>query len=197
MVSPPQQFEAKLDGLETKGRGIYFYHDSNSELPVRNISGEGKKEPYIEYGWERDLNGGSIIGAENHCYPCYQKALQQLAASAEQYLFLLTNPQHLDMERCIVGYIRKEGCNIRDDDRVSVYGETRLYPFEDALPASEYGKRTTAPLGKYGEVFDGDETQRILDHFASCEDVTEAVLHQTLEMENKYRDDPDCSTSGC
>lgn len=196
MVSPPKQFEPKLNQLEKKGRGIFFYHDRNSELPVRDISDKGKKEPYIEYGWERNLNNGSIIGAENHCYPCYQQALRKLAESDEQYLFLLTNPQHLDMQRCIVGYIRKEGCNIHSEDRVSVYGETRLYLFEDSIPASEYGKRTTAPLGKYGEVFDGDETQEILDHFASREEITEEVLQRVLEME-KNLEEADESESNC
>lgn len=184
MVTLSQQFEAQLEDLEKKGRGIYFFHDGSTELPVRDISEQGKKEPYIEYGWERGLNGESVIAAENHCYDCYQPAIRKLAESSEQYLFLLSNPTHLDMERCIVGYIRKNGCNVHDGERVSVFGETRLYSFKDAIPVSEYGKRTIAPLGGYGEVFDREETEDILNHFASCEEVTEEVLQKVLEMED-------------
>lgn len=183
MVSPPSPVEAQLTDLKEKGRGIYFYHDSSADLPVRDITGKEKLEPHIEYGAKNNLNDGYIVGAENYCYSCYQTAVRKLIESDEKYLFLLTTPQNRDMKRQIVGYIRKEDYEVPEDGRVAVVGKTMLYSFDDSIPASEMGKRTKAPLGAYGEPFDEDETDEIIAHFDRCDDVTEACLQKVQQLQ--------------
>lgn len=100
------------------------------------------------------------------------------------------------MERQIVGYIRKDDFALPEDDHVVVVGKTMLYSFDDSIPASEMGKRTKAPLGKYGETFDKGVTAEILDHFASCDDVTEACLQKVQQLQQD-EENQSHSSSGC
>ena len=196
MVSPPPSIEAQLTNLEEKGRGIYFYHDNSVDLPVRDITDKGKMEPHIEYGSKNGLNDEYVVGAENYCYSCYQKAVKKLIESNEKYLFLLTTPQNRNMERQIVGYIRKDDYEVPEEDRVAVVGKTMFYSFDNSIPASEMGKRTKAPLGAYGETFDEDETEEIISHFDSCDDVTEACLQKVRQLQEGEGDDSR-NSSGC
>lgn len=196
MVEPPDTFNPQLSDLEEKGRGIFFFHDQTTDLPVRDITGRGKMEPYIEYGSKNGGNEAYVVGAENYCYPCYQAAVQQLVGSAEKYLFLLTTPANRDLERQIVGYIRKDDIAYPEEDQVAVVGKTMLYSFDDAVPASELGKRTKAPLGKYGECFSKEETAEILNHFEGCDDVTEACLEKVHQLQTD-QETVSQSNSGC
>lgn len=87
MVSPPATLKARLTDLEEKGRGIFFYHDQTTDLPVRDITGQGKMEPHIEYGLKNERNDEHVVGAENYCYCCYQKAVRELIESDENTCF--------------------------------------------------------------------------------------------------------------
>lgn len=175
---------ADTDGVG-QGRGIYFFHDSTARLPVRDVTNRTKKEPYIEYGYERGLNDECIIGAENHCYPCYPKAIKKIVENDEEYLFLTTNPKHSEIpynENLIVGYIRHQDHQPRGEDRYSVTGEVKLYSFDHAIPASEFGKRVKGPLGKWGETYTNNQTRKILNHFEEHPDVTNSCLEKVLEL---------------
>ena len=196
MVPPPATLKPELTDLEEKDRGIFFYHDQSVDLPVRDITGKGKMEPHLEYGSENGRNDEHVVGAENYCYCCYQKAVRELVESDEKYLFLLTTPETRDMERQIVGYIRKDDFVLPKDDRVAVVGKTMLYSFDDSIPASEMGKRTKAPLGKYGEIFDKEETAEILGHFDSCDDVTEVCLRKVQQLQ-QVEENQSQSSSSC
>lgn len=181
------QDQSVTDDVESDpvGRGIYFFHDRTMKLPVRDISDREKNEPYIEYGLEQGLNEGLVIGAENYCNHCYPAAIEQLDKNGEEYLFLITNPKHPEIEpkeNQIVGYIRNEKILDRVEDPKAVTGKTKLFRFSDAIPISEFGKRPKGPLGKWGKTFDKEQTEEILSHFNNREEVTEECLEKTLEL---------------
>lgn len=180
-----------------RGRSIYFFHDSKTRLPVRDVSNRQKKEPHIEYGFERGLNEECIIGAENFCYTCYQDAIKKIIENNEEYLFLTTNPKHPEIpynENLIVGYIRHQDHERRGDDHYAVIGETKLYSFDDAIPASEFGKRVKGPLGRWGETYTENQTEEILSYFEACTEVTESCLEKVMELKEE---DSSSSGSGC
>lgn len=185
--------------LVSRGRSIYFFHDSETRLPVRDVTNRQKKEPHIEYGFERGLNDGYIIGAENFCYPCYQDAIKKMIENDEEYLFLTTNPKHPEIpynENLIVGYIRHQDHEMRGESHYAVIGETKLYSFDDAIPANEFGKRVKGPLGRWGETYTENQIEEILGHFEACTEVTESCLEKVLELEEEdvFRSDSGC---GC
>lgn len=170
------------------GRGIYFFHDSCTTLPVRDITGRKKDEPHIEYGLKQGENDGRIVGAENYCSRCYPAVIEKLDENDEDYLFLITHPKHSDIgqkENMVVGYIQNEEILDRVEKPKSVVGETKLYKFADAIPIREFGKRPKGPLGKWGKTFDQEETEEILTHFAGCDDVTKQCLEKTLELKEE------------
>lgn len=175
-------------------RAIYFFHDSTTTLPVRDMTTRDKLEPHIEFGHDRGLNDGVVIGAENFCNKCYQRAVQRLLRDDEEYLFLVTYPKHPDIEpkaNQIVGYIRNQEQRRIGEGHLAVVGEMKLYKFNDAVPASEFGKRPSGPLGKWGETYTEDQTEEIVTHFEGCSDVTDECLRKTLELK-----EPDVSISG-
>jgi len=192
MGSIPTTADVQLDNLSERGRGQYFYHDSNSELPVRDISGREKTEPYIEYGREFDLNSDHIVGAENYCSECYQGYIQSFLESDRKYLFLMTTPQNRDMDRQIVGYMEKDDFDDQGS-HITVVGKTFLYDFEDAIPAREIGKGG----GRSGHLFDEEETQTVLEHFKGCEDVTEECLEEVLQLKEEEGQDTDNDQFSC
>ncbi|MFC7251100.1 hypothetical protein ACFQJ5_14795 [Halomicroarcula sp. GCM10025324] len=170
-----------------------FIHEGKSELPVRDVKANQKKdpanEPYIEYGLERELNDGKIIGAENYWAKCYQSAVKKVVEGDEEYLFLASYPNHGGgnaSENLIVGYIRHDDHEWRTEDRVSVIGEMKMYPFEHGIPLSEFGYvPTKRSLGPHGRDLDVSETREVLDHFSRISDVTEECLERTLKLESE------------
>jgi len=175
-------------GSQGRGRAIYFFHEPSTDLPVRAMNDtRHKDEPYIEYGYEEGCNDGRVVGAENFCSACYQSAIRKVSENDEEFLFLVTYPKSgiEPKENHIVGYIRNEKILHPDGERRSICGEMKLFTFEDALPASEFGKRASGPLGKWGETYDTDQTEEILSHFDGCEDVTEECLEKTLKLKRE------------
>lgn len=187
---------------EPTGRVMKFIHEGKSELPVRDVKANHKNdpanEPYIEYGLERGLNEGKITGAENYWAKCYQSAVKKVIEFDEKYLFLASYPNHAGgnaSENLIVGYIRHDDHEWRTEDRVSVIGEMKVYPFEHGIPLSEFGyEPTKRSLGPYGRDLNVAETREILDHFSQVTDVTEECLERTLELESKSGSD---DNDGC
>jgi len=88
--------DSESDG--STGRVMKFIHEGESKLPVRDVKANNKNspanEPYIEYGLDRGLNQGVIIGAENYWARCYQDAVQKVVEFDEEYLFLASYPNH-------------------------------------------------------------------------------------------------------
>lgn len=173
------------------GRAIKFIQASSTELPVRDIPGRRKTEPYIEYGWERGLNEDYIVGAENFCSRCYPDAVQKLVNENREYLFLVTYPKHRGStvnENHIIGYIRNEDYEWREEDRVAVIGEIKLFSEEDGIPLSDFGyepsKRSLSP---WGYPFDEEDTAEIISRFEGSDDLTEECLEKVLEWEGKNR----------
>jgi len=187
---------------EPTGRVMKFIHEGESKLPVRDVKANHKKnpanEPYIEYGLERELNEEKIIGAENYWAKCYQSAIKKVVEFDEEYLFLASYPNQAGgnaSENLIVGYIRHDDHEWRAEDRVSVIGEMKLYPFEHGIPLSELGySPTKRSLGPYGRDLNASETQEVLDHFSQVLDVTEECLERTLELESESESG---DNSGC
>lgn len=173
------------------GRVMKFIHEGESELPVRDVKANHKKssanEPYIEYGLERGLNKGEIIGAENYWARCYQDAVEKVVEFDEEYLFLASYPNHADgdaSENLIVGYIRHDDHEWKAENRVAVIGEMKLYPFEHGIPLSEFNyEPTKRSLGPFGRDLNESQTQEVLDHFNQFPDITEECLERTLELE--------------
>ncbi|WP_267644136.1 hypothetical protein [Haloarchaeobius amylolyticus] len=178
---------------EPTGRVMKFIHEGESKLPVRDIKANYKsstaKEPYIEYGLDRGLDEGVIIGAENYWACCYQNAVEKVVELDQEYLFLASYPHHAGgdaTENVIVGYIRHEDHEWRTGDRVAVIGEMKLYPFEHGIPPSEFDyKPTKWSLGPYGRNLNASQTQEVIEHFSQFPDVTEECLERTLELKRE------------
>lgn len=182
--------ESEVD--QPTGRVMKFIHEGESELPVRDVKANHKQnpanEPYIEYGLERGMNQEKIIAAENYWAKCYQCAVKKVVELDEEYLFLASYPNHAGgkaSENLIVGYIQHDDHEWRAEDRVSVIGEMRLYPFEHGVPLSNLGyDPTKRSVGPYGRNLNESETQIVLNHFSQVSDVTEECLERTLELES-------------
>lgn len=187
--------------MKRNAKAVRFIHAGSTELPVRDINANYKDdpaiEPYIEYGWERNLNDNRIIGAENYCSCCYQPNVKQVVDKDMDYLFLVSYPLHdsgITDENLIVGYIRHEDHDWRTPDRVAVIGEIRLYSFEHGIPLSEYGfGPSKGPIGQGPRLYE-DDTEEILNYFDQFDDVTEDCLEKTLEME---REDSRITDNSC
>lgn len=187
----------RVDDLTDRGRGQYFYHDKTSTLPIRDISGRGKTEPYIEYGHERGLNQEHVVGAENYCSECYQDYIQNFLTSDRRYLILMTKPRNPHMGRQIVGTMRKDDF-LDHGGFQTVIGKTELYSFEDAIPAVELGKDG----GRGGHKFSEEETEYVVQHFEGCDAVTEECVEEVIRLKKEYdqkqsTDSDSCSCGGC
>lgn len=184
------------------GRVMKFIHEGDSALPVRDVKANYKQtsanEPYIEYGHDRGLNDGEIVGAENFWADCYQEAVKRVVEFDDEYLFLASYPNHPGgnaSENLIIGYIRHDKHEWRTEKRVAVIGEIKLHPFEHGIPLSEFNyKPTKRSLGPYGRDLDESQTQEVLDHFCQFSDVTQECLDRTLELEdaNNSSEDTQC-----
>lgn len=150
-------FVPTLDDLQDTGRLQFFYHSPCSILPVRDVLGEQghgyKTEPYIERN------------AENFCSWCRQcEDIQPFLKSRAKYVFLFTTCRNRRLTKyravCVVGYIRKDRCQLRLHGGYAVIGETKLYSFEDALVLCRDGnpRHIKRMVGR-------DKTCRLLDHF--------------------------------
>lgn len=183
-----------------EGRVIRFIHAGTDELPLRDIPGQNKTEPYLEYGHENGLNeNGRIVAAENYCAECYQKAVQKVVNQDEDYLFLATYPKQSGSEATenqIVGYIENEGSEPIAENHIAVFGEAKFVSVTDGLPMSELGYTPTkGPLGGWGRTLDEDQTETVLNHIAGQTDVTQDCLDMVLEMEETSKGTS--STNGC
>jgi hypothetical protein len=183
-----------------RGRVMKFIDAGISEIPVRDVNANYKsdsaKEPYIEYGWENDLNDEVIVGAENYCSKCYQGAVSNVVKDDYEYLFLASYPNDSSVsaeENIIIGYIKNEDHEWRAEDQVAVIGEIKIFPFTDGYPLSDLNyKPTKRSLGPSGRNLTESQTRKVLDHFEECEDATKECLNKVLELENKSSDlDPD------
>lgn len=171
-----------------EGRVIRFIHAGLDDLPLRDIPGQGKTEPYLEYGYEEGKNDDNrIVAAENYCAECYQKAVQKVVNRNEDYLFLATYPKQNGseaIENQIIGYIRNEGSEAIEN-HTAVYGEAKLVPVTHGLPMSELGyKPSKGPLGGWGRNLDENQTETVLDYLAAQPDITQECLERVLEMKD-------------
>lgn len=149
----------KFSELEEKGRLHFFYHSPSSKLPVRDIlnqQGKGyKTEPYIEKS------------AENYCVECYPRNIRGFLKSSEKYLFLLTTCRNDEWKHkgkiYVVGYIKKERCEVRPKGFYAVTGSLNLYSFDDAYCL---GKSTAHNNPRQlAKKLSGRKTQQMLDDF--------------------------------
>lgn len=185
----PDRNDIQLTELKEKGRTQFFHHSPDSVLPVRDLVRRGKTEPYIEYGLERGINDGSIIGAENFCNSCVPQAIASHLVTDERYLFLVTNPQHKNIGKQIVGYIRKEDFVDRGE-HYAVIGSVHLYAFEDAYPTADLPKKVQRSEVTIGQ----EETEEILRHFKSKKEITVQCLEEIQRLKEEDATVPAPST---
>lgn len=187
----PDRNEIQLTELKEKGRTQCFHHSPDSVLPVRDIVRRGKTEPYIEYGLERGINDDDIIGAENFCNSCVPHAIASHLVEDERYLFLVTNPQHKEMGKQIVGYLRKEGF-VDQGNHYAVIGSVHIYAFEDAYPTADLSKKVQRSEVTVSQ----EETEDILEHFNSKKEITVQCLEEIQRLKDEDSTVPAPST-GC
>lgn len=190
----------KNSDARPEGRVIRFIHAGTNELPLRDIPGQNKTEPYLEYGQENGLNeNGRIVAAENYCAECYQKAVQKVVNQDEDFLFLATYPKQSGSEATenqIVGYIENEGSELIAENHIAVFGETKLVSVTDGLPMSELGySPSKGPLGGWGRTLNEDQTETVLNYIADQSDVTKDCLDMVLEL--KGTSEGTSSANGC
>lgn len=166
--------------LIEKGRLQYFYHAPSSKLPVRDLlneQGRGyKTEPHIE------------AGAENLWKPCFQSNnILPHISSQERYLFLMTTCRNRAVksvygQKSVVGYIDKKGWGAHtvDDQNISfVFGDVKLFGFENALPLSRLGYSSWTRV----KLVDEDETQKILNHFKDLDNIVDACIEEINRLD--------------
>lgn len=157
--------------LGGKGQLQFFFHAPESKLPVRDILGREKTEPYLEKQ------------AENYCNECYQPNIRGFLKNDDRrYLFLFTKCENPNLEDCydqrfIVGYIEKEH-KLEFEDHWGVQGPTRLVRFEDAFPLE---KVADSPRYVRMKKFSTKNSKRIVDHLDNQSNVFEKCLE---EIEN-------------
>lgn len=182
------------------GRVIRFIHAGTNELPLRDIPGQNKTEPYLEYGLEHGCNENErIVAAENYCAKCYQNAVQKVVNQDEDFLFLATYPKQSGSEATenqIVGYIENDGSEPIAENHIAVFGEAKLVSVADGLPMSELGYTPSkGPLGGWGRTLNKDQTETVLNYIADQSDVTKDCLNMVLELKDTSEDTS--STIGC
>jgi hypothetical protein len=175
--------------LGNEGQLQFFFHAPESELPVRDVLGREKTEPYIERQ------------AENYCSECYQPNIRgHLKNDNRRYLFLFTKCENNDLEeyydqRYIVGYIEKER-KLDMGDHWAVQGPTKLVRFEDAFPLE---KVTDSPRYVRMKKFDETTSQRIVDHLDAKPNILDECLEELEQLKGR-RDGGDVlstSSGGC
>jgi len=182
------------------GRIIRFIHAGTNKMPLRDIPGQNKTEPYLEYGIEDGGNdNGRIVAAENYCAKCYQNAVQKVVNQDEDFLFLATYPKQSGSEATenqIVGYIENNGSEQIAENHIAVFGEANLVSVTDGMPMTELGYTPSkGPLGGWGRTLDEDETETVLNHIAGQSDVTQDCLDMILELKNASKGTS--NTNGC
>lgn len=186
------EFEASQVG--NKGQLQFFYHASESELPIRDIVGRNKTEPHIE---ER---------AENFCNKCYQNNIRGFLTNDDRgYLFLFTNCRNRELEdhynrRYIVGYIEKQR-KLDMGRHLAAQGCTKLVRFDDAVPLSEV---TSSPRYVRMKLFSVETTQKIVDVLNRGDNVLAESLDEVTRLKELRREleespgiSPPADSGGC
>jgi hypothetical protein len=163
--------EFQMTNLNRAGRLQFFFHCPTSLLPIRDVVGRKKREPYIEQN------------AENYCKKCYQNNIIGFLKSREKYLFLFTRcanrepPLHdFSGERLIVGYITKDRWLVRGNyHHFAVQGFTKIVSFENAFPLSKFGPRARHWRVK---TFDERETSIILEHLTPAKNIRAECIRE-------------------
>jgi hypothetical protein len=190
------------DELGSEGYTQFFHHHENSVLPVRDVTdttGNGSKtEPCIERK------------AENYCSMCIQHILQSVARDPDRrYVFLFTRCRNNDLEQhyweqYIIGYIdKRRALRIEDpqnpeSDWISTQGPMKLVSFDDGLPL----RRIDRPELPYFKNLSESQTQRVLDHLSTAENIYEDHLQRVEELETRvdrrriWNIDPDAGRVG-
>lgn len=192
--SPITSTKFEPSHLGNKGQLQFFYHASESELPVRDIVGRNKTEPHIEEH------------AENYCNNCYQNNIRGFLKNDDRrYLFLFTNCQNNELEehydqRHIVGYIEKEH-KLDMGNHWAVQGRTQLVRFEDAVPLS---KVSDSPRYVRMKKFSEETTQRIVNQLDNGQNVLDECLNEVNRLKELRREQkgssgvaPPSDSGGC
>lgn len=180
----------EFDGvLGEEGRLQFFFHSPDSDLPVRDVLGKQKTEPYIEEG------------AENYCGKCYQDSIQSfLDNSNERYLFLFTNrsgSKNALEGRHIVGYIEKERKLIMEN-HYAVQGRTVLVDFESAIQLKNV-ECIDSPRYTRVETLDKETTRNLVAHFDDQHNIFEDCQEEVERLKAvapSRNDSSGCSSSG-
>lgn len=162
-----------LSDQDDLGRLQFFYHSPRSKLPVRDVRDDQhqghKTEPHIEKR------------AENYCQECIKRNIRKLLESAERYLFIFTRctneASHHFGKLHVVGYIVKQGYELRPGGFYAVKGETKLYSFNDSYPLD-----STRNPRHYKKQCNRRMTLRILDHFEGKTNILNQCLSEIKRL---------------
>ena len=171
------QLRVNLRNLDETGRLHYFYHSPSSDLPVRDILdelGEGyKTEPHLE------------MNAENYCGKCMQPNIKGFLQSGEKYLFLATRCMRKESTHFrklyVVGYLLKQHYELRRGRFYAVFGDTRLYKFDDAYPLHP----PTANFRHFDRKLNHGKTIDILEYFDEKKDIFGKCLKEVRKLQKR------------
>jgi hypothetical protein len=169
--------EFQVTRLRPAGRLQFFFHCSESLLPIRDVVRRRKREPHIEKN------------AENYCVKCYQNNIIAFLKSEEKYLFLFTKcaskepaQRRFAGKRFIVGYITKERALPRGG-HFAVQGFTKVVRFEAAFPLSKFG----SPARHWRvKKFDERETSLILEHLSGAKNIRTDCIDEMKRLSKIY-----------
>lgn len=194
LASPEIQETRVVDSAElgSEGQLQFFFHSSESELPVRDIVGRGKMEPHIEKR------------AENYCNECYQQNIRTFARDDDRrYLFLFTRCQNSELddhydERYLVGYIDKKR-ELDMGEHVAVQGPTTIVGFDDAIPLGNVPGVDSPNYVRVQRLRDEETVQNLVEQLDSKPNVYDDCLDEIKRLEQLDEDTtvPSPSDVGC